>query len=128
MTHWSAPLWLQIWTLVSVVLAGVLNAAVLRDDLIQEDEESAAGRRLIVAGMALIALRIAWLLADQVVPGLSVFMCLGLMLCSAGASLIAAQRIKRRWEHSHSDDDDGDWPTRPLTREEMRRVAGAGKD
>ena len=53
------------------------------DDLIQEDEESAAGRRLVVAGMALIALCIGWLIADQVAPGLSVFMCLGLLLFSS---------------------------------------------
>ena len=66
MTHWFAPTWLEYMTLASVALACVLNAAVLRDDLIHEDEESATGRRLIVAGMALIALRIGWLIADQV--------------------------------------------------------------
>ena len=128
MTHWFAPTWLEYMTLASVALACVLNAAVLRDDLIHEDEESATGRRLIVAGMALIALRIGWLIADQVAPGLSVFMCLGLLLCSAGASLIAAQRIKKRWEPSRWNDDDTDPPTRPLTLDEMRRVYGAGKD
>lgn len=81
----------------ALFVAAILNMAVVTDPYIKESFLATAGRRMVIAGLILVALRLLWLLIDVGDTPLSSTVAIALLLLSAGTSTIAIERIYLRW-------------------------------
>jgi hypothetical protein len=82
-------------------LAAILNLAVLRDQRIVEPLAVAAGRRVMVGGLVILAIRYGYLFYQKGDLPIGFPTGAGLCMIGLGASVIAGTRLVRQWHKSH---------------------------
>lgn len=88
---------LDILMVLMLTISAVINIAVLRDKQIHETNTMAAGRRMVIAGLCVLAVRFWYVISQTGDLAISLPSLLGISLVALGSGVIAMDRFWQRW-------------------------------
>lgn len=80
-----------------LTISAIINIAVLQDKHIHETPIMAAGRRIVIAGLCILAVRFWYVITQTGDLSISLPSLLGISLVALGSGVIASERFWQRW-------------------------------